>query len=244
MRRWVPVWVLVVTACGGAGQVELPSPASGLRELPLSVRWVRRSAEHRATFLQAYRTAEERVRAAAASRGGSPWGVILDADETILDNSDYQKSRAELGLGYTQESWTAWVRRQAADTLPGAAGFIRGVHELGGRVVVVTNRWDYECGDTRANLDSLGVPVDLVLCRPSSSPSDKNPRFRSVEDGTADASLPAMNVVLWVGDNIQDFPGLTQESGAGAGAALSDFGTRFIVLPNPMYGSWERNPPH
>lgn len=220
--------------------MELPSPGAGVRELPLSVRWVRRSAEHRAAFLQAYRMAGERVHAASA-RGGSPWGVILDADETILDNSDYQRDRAALGLGYTQESWTAWVRRQAADTLPGSAGFIRGVREMGGRVVVVTNRWDYECPDTRANLDSLGVAVDLVLCRPSSDPSDKNPRFRSVEDGTADASLPALEVVLWVGDNIQDFPDLTQESGAGA--ALSDFGTRFIVLPNPMYGSWERNPP-
>jgi 5'-nucleotidase (lipoprotein e(P4) family) len=243
MKRVVPVWALVLAACGGAGHVDVPAPSAGVREVPLSIRWVRRSAEHRAAFLQAYRLAGERVRAAAASRGSTPWGVILDADETILDNSDYQLSRAELGLGYTQESWTAWVRRQAADTLPGAAGFIRAVHELGGRVVVVTNRWDYECGDTRANLDSLGVAVDLVLCRPSSAASDKNPRFRSVQDGTAAASLPALDVVLWVGDNIQDFPGLSQDSGSGAGTALADFGTRFIVLPDPMYGSWERNPP-
>jgi len=241
MRRVVPVWAVVLAACGGAGHLEAPVPSAGVTELPLSIRWVRRSAEHRAVFLQAYGQAGERVRAAAASRGSSPWGVILDADETILDNSDYQLSRAELGLGYTQESWTAWVRRQAADTLPGAAGFIRAVRELGGRVVVVTNRWDYECPDTRANLDGLGVAVDLVLCRPSGLPGDKNPRFRSVRDGTADASLPALDVVLWVGDNIQDFPGLSQESGAGA--APSEFGTRFIVLPNPMYGSWERNPP-
>jgi 5'-nucleotidase (lipoprotein e(P4) family) len=183
------------------------------------------------------------VRAAAASHGSSPWGVILDADETILDNSDYQSGRAAQGLGYTQESWTAWVRRQAADTLPGAAAFIRGVYGLGGRVVVVTNRWDYECPDTRANLDRLGVGVDLVLCRPSRMAGDKNPRFRSVQEGTADASLPALDVLLWVGDNIQDFPDLTQASALAPAAALADFGSRYIVLPNPMYGSWERNPP-
>jgi 5'-nucleotidase (lipoprotein e(P4) family) len=233
---------MVLAAWGGGGRVEVPLPSPAGRALPLSIRWVQTAAEHRAAFLQSYRLAGERVRA-AASGGVRAWAVILDADETILDNSAYQRERAEVGLGYTQESWTAWVRRQAADTLPGVASFIGQVRELGGRVVVVTNRYDYECGDTRDNLEKLGVAVDLVLCRPSSAPSDKNPRFRSVEDGSADPSLPALAVVLYVGDNIQDFPGLTQESVRGAGAGLSEFGTRFIVLPNPMYGSWERNPP-
>ena len=168
--------------------------------------------------------------------------MIMDADETILDNSEYQKERASLGLGYTQESWTAWVRREAADTLPGAAAFIRLVRDLGGRVAVVTNRYDYECGDTRDNLVRLVVEVDLLLCRPSAAASDKGPRFRAVADGTADAGVPAMEVLLWVGDNIQDFPGLTQAARSAGDPVLAEFGRRYVVLPNPMYGSWERNP--
>lgn len=242
MKRVIPAMMLAA-ACGGTAAPGVVAPgARALPSQPPGLHWVRTAAEHRALFLQAYRQAGDRVRAAAAGRAQGTWAVILDADETILDNSEYQKERAELGLGYTQESWTEWVRRAAADTLPGAAGFIRSVRQAGGRVAVVTNRLDIECDDTRANLRRLQVEVDVVLCRPSSQPSDKAARFRAVEDGTADASLPPLEVLLWVGDNIRDFPGLTQAARTAPDPVLADFGTRFIVLPNPMYGSWEANP--
>lgn len=242
MKRAIPV-LLLVAACGrtvGPAGVVAPSPGEAAQ--PLAVHWTRSSAEHRAVFVQTYRMASERVRTMAAGRTAGSWAVILDADETVLDNSEYQKERALLGLGWTQESWTAWVRRVEADTLPGAPGFVALVRQLGGRVAIVTNRMDYECDDTRDNLARLGVEVDLLLCRPSSAPSDKAPRFRAVAEGTADPSVPAAEVLLWVGDNIQDFPGLTQAVREGDGSALTGFGSRFIVLPNPMYGSWERNP--
>lgn len=244
MRHAIPVLMLVTASCGGgsvANDLVLPSPREA--EIPLAVRWTRNSAEHRAAFLQAYRLAGERVRMAAQGRPTGSWAVIMDADETILDNSQYQLERARVGLGFTSESWTEWVRRAAADTLPGAAPFIRLVRELGGRVAVVTNRKDFECEDTRDNLTNLGVEVDLVLCRTSAEPGDKGPRFRSVQDGTADPSIGPVDIVLWVGDNIQDFPELTQESALETGARLTDFGVRYVVLPNPMYGSWEGNPP-
>jgi 5'-nucleotidase (lipoprotein e(P4) family) len=234
----------VTVGCGGTSVVLpplLPAPGTGASQLA-AVHWTRTAAEHRALFLQVYRQAGERVRSLSAGRAAGTWAVIMDADETVLDNSEYQKERASVGLGYTQESWTAWVRREAADTLPGAAAFIRGVRQLGGRVAVVTNRYDYECGDTRDNLDRLGVAVDLLLCRPSAASSDKGPRFRAVSDGTAEAGVPAMEVLLWVGDNIQDFPGLTQDARTGPDSVLAEFGVRFVMLPNPMYGSWERNP--
>jgi 5'-nucleotidase (lipoprotein e(P4) family) len=242
MKRWIP-WLVVAAGCGRTGLPAPAAPSPAEPGQPLAIHWTRTAAEHRAVFLQAYRLAGERVQSLAAGRAAGTWAVILDADETILDNSEYQKERASLGLPWTQESWTAWVRREAADTLPGAAGFMALVRQLGGRVAVVTNRMDYECGDTRDNLAKLGVPVDLLLCRPSSAPSDKNPRFRAVAEGTADPSVPAAEVLLWIGDNIQDFPGLTQAARAGDGSVLAEFGSRFIVLPNPMYGSWERNPP-
>lgn len=241
MRRTIPILVVAAASCGGtsvARDVVLPSPREAV--IPLSIRWTRNSAEHRAVFLQAYRIAGERVRAVAQGRAEGTWAVILDADETILDNSQYQLERAEVGLPYTQESWTEWVRREEADTLPGAASFIRLVKELGGRVAVVTNRKDFECEDTRDNLTELGVTVDLVLCRPSTASGDKNSRFRSVQDGTADPAIGPLDVLLWVGDNISDFPDLTQESALQSGS-LVEFGSRFVVVPNPMYGSWERN---
>ena len=183
--------------------------------------------------------AGERLPALAAGRAAGTWAVILDADETVLDNSEYQRRRALLDSGYTSASWDAWVRERAATAVPGALDFLRRVRAAGGRVAIVTNRAEATCDATRENLRALGAESDVVLCQ-APGEGDKNPRFRRVETGDR-TGLPALAVVAWVGDNIQDFPGLAQTA-RDAPAALADFGRRFFILPNPMYGSWERNP--
>ncbi|HEX5725937.1 MAG TPA: HAD family acid phosphatase [Longimicrobiaceae bacterium] len=242
MRRLLIVSLALATACTPAVAPPAPPPAPAPAAVPLGLHWFRASAEQRAVYLQVYRGAGERLRALADSLPGGGWAVVLDADETVLDNSTYQKRRAEAGLGFTQESWDAWVREGAAPALPGATEFTRLARSLGGRVAIVTNRDDEVCGDTRENLRRVGVEADVVLCRVGGV-SDKNPRFRAVETGTAAPGLPPLRVVMWVGDNIQDFPGLTQAVRSGPEAGFAEFGRRYFLLPNPMYGSWERNPP-
>jgi predicted secreted acid phosphatase len=112
------------------------------------------------------------------------------------------------------------------------------VRELGGRVAIVTNRADSLCAATRENLAAVRIQADLVLCqRPGES--DKNLRFQRIQAGAAAASTPALAVVAWIGDNIQDFPRLTQAA-RGDTAALGEFGRRYFMIPNPMYGSWDR----
>ena len=209
--------------------------------MPRDVHWFRNAAEQRAAFVQAYRLAGDQLRALSAGKTAGTWGVILDADETVLDNSTYQKERAAIGAGFTNETWNAWVRRAAAPALPGPPEFIRTVRERGGRVVIVTNRDEVVCPETRENLRRLQITVDGVLCKPE-GPSDKNPRFQAVQRGTAVQGLPALEVLMWVGDNIGDFPGLTQAVRLQPESAFERFGRTYIVLPNPMYGSWERNP--
>jgi predicted secreted acid phosphatase len=80
-----------------------------------------------------------------------------------------------------------------------------------------------------------------MLCAPVGGPSDKGPRFEAVARGTTPVGLPPLEVVAFVGDNIRDFPGLGQAIRAQPDAAFAPFGTRFFLLPNAMYGSWERN---
>ncbi len=217
------------------------SAAPAAREIPLDVRWVRRSAEHDAVFAQTYRSAGRHLRAVADTLAAADWAVVLDADETLLDNSLYQRERAEQGLGFTPDTWDAWVRREQATALPGAAAFVQLVAELGGRVVVVTNRADAVCDQTRRNLANVGLQADAVLCQVGEE-GDKNARFASVAGGQV-PGLPPLAVVMWVGDNVQDFPGLGQDVRLGGEGALAEFGGRFWVLPNPMYGSWTRNGP-
>ena len=108
-------------------------------------------------------------------------------------------------------------------------------------MVIVTNRAEDLCPDTRRNLQRAGIPADAVLCKPPQS-DDKNARFQAVEKGEVEG-LPAKKVVMYVGDNIQDFPGLFQGAAVAApDAAYSEFGRSWWILPNPLYGSWQRNP--
>jgi 5'-nucleotidase (lipoprotein e(P4) family) len=210
--------------------------------MPDNVHWMRNAAEHRALYHQAYRVATERVAAVAAEREPGTWVVVLDADETVLDNSPYQKELAERGERFAQATWHEWCRRRAAAALPGAAAFLAELERLGGRIAIVTNRSEEVCEDTEANLRDRELPFDVVLCRPAEGDGSKAPRWQQLELGTAVEGLPPLEIVMWVGDNAGDFPDLSQESRNLGDEAFADFGDRFIVVPNPVYGSWERNP--
>ncbi len=82
------------------------------------------------------------------------------------------------------------------------------------------------------------LPFDVMLCKPAGGPGDKNPRFEAVARGTTPAGLPPLTIVAFLGDNIFDFPGLSQAIAQQSDDAFAKFGKEFFVLPNPMYGSW------
>ena len=215
-----------------------PAPTPAATRLPEALRWVRNSAEHRALFLQVYRQATERVEREAAVRRAGTWAVVLDADETVLDNSPYEVERTEAGRPFTPASWRRWTQQRAAQPLPGAAAFLARVHALGGRIAIVTNRAESECPDTEANFRADGLPFDVMLCQPVGSGGDKNPRFAAVADGTTPAGLPPLAIVAFLGDNILDFPHLSQAIAGQGDGAFAEFGREFFLLPNPLYGSW------
>jgi 5'-nucleotidase (lipoprotein e(P4) family) len=214
------------------------APIALPRAVPNEVRWFRTSAEYRALTRQTYQLAADRLPELTRDAASQSWAVILDADETVLDNSEYQRRRALDDSAYTEASWSAWVNERSAIAIPGSPEFTQRVHALGGRVVIVTNRALTLCDVTRANLQTIHVEADLVLCQPQGE-SNKNPRFQRVQDGTAAPGVPALKVMEWIGDNILDFPGMTQEA-RNDPAALSEFGKRYFILPNPMYGSWQQ----
>jgi predicted secreted acid phosphatase len=144
-----------------------------------------------------------------------------------------------LGLGYTSESWHAWVARREATPLPGAAAFLARVRELGGRVAIVTNRLESECADTEAVFRTHRLVYDVMLCRPDGGPSDKNPRFAAVGAAMGKAGGSPLDVLAFVGDNILDFPNLSQAAAKQAETVFDPFGVQYFMLPNPMYGSWQ-----
>lgn len=246
MRRFAPAFLLL-SACAsapvttpettipaGAEVASLP-PAERHRE----VHWFRTAAEYRALALQTFRAAGTRLRSLEAPLADGSWAVIMDADETILDNSLYEKRIAETGEVFTEEGWDAWVAEEAATAIPGSDEFVALVHRLGGRVAVVTNRHEGLCPATVRNLHALGIQPDVVLCETETS--QKEARFAMVAEGTASPELGPLRVLMWIGDNIGDFPDLEQALRDAPAAEYRLFGDRYFVLPNPMYGSWMRN---
>lgn len=264
MTRTAPFLIFLAVACAPASAPPATTPAPSDQGIDPAagapsaenaalrhreIHWLRTAAEYRALTEQVYRNASRRVETLAADRAPGTWAVILDADETVLDNSEYQRRIAEAGLEFDPATWADWVDEEAAELVPGADRFIATVHEAGGRVAIVTNRTVEECPATARNLEALGVRTAVVLCRTETS--EKEPRFRMVEEGirtagpgvilTGGEPLPALEAVMWVGDNVGDFPGLDQTLRSAGPEGFAEFGRRYFVLPNPMYGSWAAN---
>ena len=249
MRRLAPTLLTLlplVLALGCATAPPVAAPASpvattagavDVTQLPDDVRWVVASAEYRAALWQAFDLATQRVEALAAGREPGTWAVSVDADETILGNVQYEVESSLRGAEFDPEAWTAWVARQEAVALPGARQFLERVRALGGVVAVVTNRRVHEAANTAANLDALGLPYDLLL--PRSESGEKEARWEAIAAGTAAPGVPPLEIVLWVGDNVGDFPDLDQSLAEAPEMALAPFGDRYVVLPNPLYGSWK-----
>jgi 5'-nucleotidase (lipoprotein e(P4) family) len=238
-------YFIISTACLVAGCASTQTPPAPVDKtpptLPLEIHWVRNSAEYPAVLEQTYRLAGEALARRVADRESGGWAVAIDADETLISNSQQSKEEALGAEGSFPEQWDAWVDRRAAPALPGARRFLERVRRLGGKIAVVTNRRERHCPQTEDNLRALELPFDVVLCRGESG--DKAPRWRSIEAGTASPDLPPLEIVMWLGDNIHDFPGLDQELRFAAPGEMGEFGDRFFILPNPLYGSWEHNPP-
>lgn len=182
---------------------------------------------------QIFRLASLRVREMSQELKPGTWAVAVDVDDTVLSTAEYNAIQAAQGTGYTPATWEAWISLRQAPPLPGVRNFLTIVKESGGRVALVTNRSQRVCAATEDNLKHVDVVFDVLLCR--GKQSAKSDRWQRIQNGTAAPDLPPLQIVMWVGDGASDFPGISQGD---TGKALEEFGHRFIILPNPQYGSW------
>ncbi len=224
---------------GGAAPVAVPESPPSAVETSYEILWVRDSAEYEAALVQTYRLAAARVEQTARELEPGTWVVVMDADETVLSNLDYSVERAAVGGRWTAETWREWVSRKQAPPIPGAIDFIETVYRLGGRVAIVTNRSEELCPATRDNLEAVGVPFDHLRCKREGE-DRKESRWQEVRSGDG-TDLGPLEIVMWIGDNIRDFPDLDQSVREAGTSAYDEFGVRYFVLPNPLYGSWEED---
>ena len=165
--------------------------------------------------------------------------MVLDVDETALDNSTYQLERAAYGLPLDATSWKAWVERRQAGAVPGAVDFIAQVRRSGGHVGWITNRDAILVDATLENLKLAGLwNDDDRLCLQKTPQHTKADRRKEIVTGNGDCAWPAqpMQVVVFVGDQLGDFPAASEQiPQTGIDSA---FGRVCFLLPNSMYGGW------
>lgn len=223
-----------------------------------AVLWMQRAAEYRAASTQTYRAAaanldralktpgwdalvpEERVNDA---RGLKP-AVVMDLDETVLDNSPYQARLVRNGGEYNEATWDAWVREQKAAAVPGVVEFARAADARGVTVLYLSNRAVHLKDATIANLRAIGMPVandDVFLglgtvvdgCEQEGS--EKNCRRQ--------LAGRHYRVLMQFGDQLGDFVQVVANTPEARDALYLQhqawFGERWWMLPNPSYGSWE-----
>ena len=202
----------------------------------LGLNWVQQSGEYEALAYQAFnaaRTAFDNAKVPA----GRKKAVIVDLDETMIDNSAYAAWRVKHGVPYDKATWAQWMAAEQAEAIPGAVAFARYVNSHGGRMFYITNRDDTAYEATFNNLKKLGFPGlsrETVILRADAS--NKQPRFDHVK------SL-GYDVVVYAGDNLGDFGTAyygknNRERRLMVAAQQTMFGSQFIMLPNPNYGDW------
>ncbi|MCG8608223.1 hypothetical protein MJD09_24970 [bacterium] len=218
-------------------------------QVPNDIKWVTSSIEYAAACVQTYRNAWMAVREAAASEQAN-WVVVLDVDETVLDNSQYQRARAAVDSGYTPQSWAKWVLQEEATLVPGAKNFIDQVRTLGPKahIAYITNRNFEHQTATVANLTKYDLfkHGDIMLTRKNSDDT-KVKRRRCLETGTGRCkSAGRLRILALIGDNIRDFMPMTGREKAEDYRTQGVFrdpnwGRKYFMLPNPSYGSWQRD---
>jgi acid phosphatase len=218
-----------------------------------AIAWFQTSAEYAATARQTYAGAARTLKHALSEKnwtaaieqtgsfGDLPPAVILDLDETVLDNSAYQVAMLRANTPFSEDTWSKWVAAARAGSVPAAVRFLTNARAAGVALFYVTNRVcnaDDESDPTVRVLRALHVPLEpgRLLCK--GEVSDKSPRRQSV--------ARTHRILLLIGDDLGDFVSLpkdrlTVEGRAAAVIAYEDYwGERWFMLPNPMYGSWER----
>lgn len=230
-----------------------------------SILWVQGSSEFKANATQIYNMATGNLEAAIADSTGTamlkqtgnytslPPAIIMDIDETVLDNSKYHAQCMMDGSEYSPETWDYWIALKQAKAVPGSAGFINYAESRGVEVILITNReckkrWDTvdRCPqeeDTIENLKQIGIrsvqAADVLM-------KNEQEGWSSEKEGRRMVVAEKYRVIMLFGDDLSDFlPQVQKNITPEQRATLVDrhskkWGVAWYILPNPKYGSWLR----
>lgn len=208
-----------------------------------AVLWQATSAEAYRLQQQCFELARTRLdQNLQRPRGDMPLAVVVDVDETVLDNSRFELEGIATDATYDSARWTGWVGRAMATAIPGAVEFLTYARSRDCEIFYVTNRERHHRAATVANLMALGFPnadEAHVLC------AVRDATGRLVTDKTERRTSIGFtyDIRLMVGDQLRDFSeefnSRALDHGKPRVDAMRDTLAQYcILLPNPMYGTW------
>ena len=212
--------------------------------------WVQSAAEYKASTTQAYRIAAANLDLALADTQWTaaieqqgdydelPPAILIDIDQTVLDNSRYNARIIKQYGEYTQETFSAWCEESSAPAVPGAKAFVEYARERGITIIYYSRRLENLRDCTTRNLEALGFPLPdqqyLLL-------NDEQPGTKKAYQRT-EWSL-RFRILLLIGDDLDDFVAGSKTDSAARRAIVTEhadrWGREWIILPNPMHGAWE-----
>lgn len=223
-----------------------------------AVLWMQRAAEYRATCETVYHAAADRLDAAlkdpdwdalvpaerANAAKGLPPAVVLDVDETVLDNSPYQARLVRSGGEYDEVSWDGWVREEKAQPVPGVLDFAKAATARGITLIYISNRAEHLGPATLSNLRKAGLPVkDDSVFLGLGTFVEGCEQEGSEKLCRRQLAGRKYRVLMQFGDQLGDFAQIVANTPDARDALEAQyrgwFGQRWWALPNPSYGSWE-----
>ena len=208
--------------------------------------YMQKAAEYRALAYQAFNLAHWRldadldkknVRKLPKAEQKKPRAVMVDIDETILDNSPAQAYNIKNRQAFALKNWYAWGEMRKAKAIPGSVEFLKYANSKGVKVFYVSNRDEVQRQATADNLKADGFPDvtnETLLLRTADSS----------KEGRRQIILQKYRIVFFIGDNLDDHSNVFERKSVADRFAEVDklkdqFGKRYILLPNAMYGTWE-----
>jgi 5'-nucleotidase (lipoprotein e(P4) family) len=253
IARTLALGAITIALGLGPAQAQDPQPSDML----LATLWTQRSVEYKGNALTVYALGKLRLDQALADRkwtaapaeqkgdfASLPPAVVLDVDETVLDNSLYQVWMMKAGKTFSTKTWNEFCDAQVSRAIPGAVEFTKYADAKGVKLFYVTNRGAEVEKSTRENMEKLGFPmggnVDTFLMQ------NERPDWGSAKGTRRAVIAKDYRIVLNFGDNFGDFDDRYRSSEADRLKAFDDnkdrWGREWLVVANPTYGSFDTAP--
>ncbi len=249
MTKYISIFLfsLLLLACSSTKELQHPTESA--------TNWVQNAAEYDALTTLVYRTAADHLDLAyqdsywtalprqekSDSYQSLPAAVIMDVDETVLDNSPFQVRMIKQNSSFSIEAWNRWVKEATAKAVPGALSFARYAAKKGITIFYITNREHKVEEATRKNLNQLGFPLskdtDVLLTQ------NELKSWTDAKTNRRAYVAKHYRVLMLFGDDLNDFAPVKKISKEQRNTLIETnkdkWGNKWFILPNPIYGSWE-----